>query len=159
MNRELWLRRVAAVVTVLCAFLAIGAAVRATGDVGAVIQARGGNSAVPVVSGDADWQPPRPAVKAAQGQHAAAINSHMNARLSALGLVPTNVSVGDLQPLGGGLSLAEVRIEAQGDAKAALAAAQWTAVNREAVRLKSLALSQDPTGGGQIVMVLLVVVA
>lgn len=100
----------------------------------------------------------KPLLRRGQATAETAVGEYLNGRLGQMGLAVTSARVTTLRPLGDGLFLAEVEVEARGDAAAAAAAANWVAVNREAVRMSSLSLTSD-AAGGRCRLVLLMVVA
>jgi hypothetical protein len=161
MNPDIWINRGAAAAVGVCAVLAVTSVVSLVDDLGAVgvaaaaetVQPRTG---APAVSGP--WSSPKPVLRAGANSRTA-LDEYLNGQLGPLGLTITSITPSILRPLGGGLTLAEVRIEARGEAPAAAAVAQWVAVNREAVRLKSLSMGLEPGGDGVQTIVLLVVLA
>ncbi|MNN79664.1 hypothetical protein D3C81_1963270 [compost metagenome] len=93
------------------------------------------------------------------GQPKTAVAELLNSQLGGLGLTLTSVEVSSTRPLGASLRLAEVRVEAKGDAAAAQAAAEWVAINREAVRMKSISTGLGPLDDPVASMVLLMVIS
>lgn len=161
MNREIWTRRGAAIAT-----LALGALVIiSTAHVGVnVWRVRAAESAAATprrVSTEttAKWTTPAPMLRVGAGQPKTAVAELLNSQLGGLGLTLTSVEVSSTRPLGAGLRLAEIRVEAKGDAAAAQAAAEWVAINREAVRMKSISTGLGPLDDPVASMVLLMVIS
>lgn len=162
MNRRVWIRRGAALATVVLAGLAIASTVSAAGDMMVVSKARSEATVAPAsktASATRAWRAPPPALRVGRSEPKIAIGEYLNGYLGELGLNLTVVETATVRPLGNGLRLAEVRIEARGDAAATAAAINWIAVNREVVRLKSLSMSVGPDDEGLCTLVLLMVVA
>lgn len=160
MNREVWIKRGAALAT-----LALGAlAIVSTAQVGVdVWRVRAAEAAAVTpkrvaVTPTTKWTAPVPILRVGAGQPKTAVAELLNSQLGGLGLTLTSVEVSSARPLGNGLRLAEVRVEARGDAAAAQAAAEWVAINREAVRMKSistgLGLQDDPVASMVLLMVI-----
>lgn len=161
MNRDVWVRRGAAVAT-----LALGAVVIVfTVHVGADVWRVRASEAAPfsqkrvIAPAKEKWTRPLPLLRTGPGQPKTAIAELLNGQLGGLGLTLTSVDVGAARSLGDGLRLAEVRIEAKGDAAAAEAAAAWIAINREAVRMKSISTGLGPQDDPVMSMVLLMVIS
>tara|TARA_R110002051_G_scaffold68543_1_gene123653 strand:+ start:577 stop:1059 length:483 start_codon:yes stop_codon:yes gene_type:complete len=160
MNTNLWIRRGAALAIVLMGGLTLASIIAVGFDVSAVQAAR---SAVPdgVRPSDetSEWQPGLPALRIDAAQPEIAIGEYLNVHLGGLGLILGSVEVASLRPLAGGTRLAEIRVQARGDSAVATALANWVAVNREVVRLKSFSIALGPDGDGTCTFLLLMVVA
>lgn len=161
MNRALWLRRGAAAGVVALGGLSLVSAAAIAGDVLAV--RRAASDGEPSSAAAASRYRPLPGLKPILRPGAAspdiAIGEHLNGALGQSGLVVTSVRTASVRSLGGGLRLAEVRVEGRGALAAAGAVSRWVAVNREAVRLKELAAMTSPEGDGRVSFVLLMVIA
>jgi len=161
-NRQVWMHRAAALASVVLVGVALTAVTSIGGDLIAVDRARADTPAS-AASASAPaalrWQPLKPAVRRNGASAKVAVGEYLNGRLGELGLNIISVETPTVRPLGDGLHLAEVRVEARGDAATSAAAANWVAVNREAVRLKSLAVGVGPDGSGTCTLVLLMVIA
>ena len=162
MNRQVWIHRATALVSVVLAGLALISVSAICGDLIAVDRARADTpasaqvlAARPAVA----WRPLKPALRRNGVTAKIAVGEYLNGRLGQLGLNIISVETPSVLPLGGGLQLAEVQVQARGDAAASAAAANWVAVNHEAVRLKSLAVGVGPDGTGTCTLVLLMVIA
>ncbi len=163
-RRRVWLNRGAALAALALGAIALTSAFAVGRDVRAVAaaDAKGSTGEVGPKTGSADtapWTPGAPLLRRGGATAEIAIGEHLNGRLAELGLTVLNVEAADPRPLGGGLHLAEVRVHARGDAAASAAVANWTSVNREAVRLESLTLGLGPDQEGTIALVLLMVIA
>jgi hypothetical protein len=162
MNRQVWIHRAMALASVGLVGVALTAIAAIGGDLVAVDQAKADTPA-PVASATAPpaarWRPLKPALRRNGATAKVAVGEYLNGRLGELGLNIVSVETPTVRPLGGGLHLAEVRVEARGAAAASAAAANWVAVNREAVRLQSLAVGVGPDGSGTCTLVLLMVIA
>ncbi|HYC74686.1 hypothetical protein [Brevundimonas sp.] len=159
-RRTLWLNRGAALAAVGLTLVALTSALAAGRDLRAVTTAGDRPGGAPITADKAaPWTPGRPLLRRNGATAEIAIGEHLNGRLAELGLTVLAVDASNLRPLGGGLHLAEVRVQALGDAAASAAVANWIAVNREAVRLKSLTLGLGPTREGTVALVLLMVIA
>lgn len=161
MKREVWIRRGAAMATLALGALAIASTVHVVVEVWRV---RAAEAAAVTPKRDAvapttKWTAPVPMLRVGAGQPKTAIAELLNSQLGGLGLTLTSVEVSSARPLGNGLRLAEVRIEARGDAAAAQAAAEWVAINREAVRMKSISTGLGPQDDSVASMVLLMVIS
>lgn len=161
MNRELWIRRGAALGVGVCLILGGTSIASIMDDLGAIR----GASAPPGTASRERGNPsadrsadPEPVIRAGTNTKTA-IDEYLNGQLGALGLTITSITPSSVRSLGGGLKLAEVRIEAKAEGPAAITVAQWAAVNREAVRMKSLSMGIGADGEGVATIVLLVVVA
>ena len=161
MNREVWIRRGAAVATLALGALAIVSSARVGVDVWRVhAAATSAAAAKPVaVSPPAKWTTPVPMLRVGGGPPKTAVAELLNSQFGGLGLTLASVEVGSTRPLGDGLRLAEVRVEARGDAAAAQTAAEWVAINREAVRMKSISIGLGPQDDPVASMVLLMVIS
>lgn len=159
MNRQVWIHRAAALATVVFVGIALTALGAAGADLIAVDRAKADTPAGASAPAAVRWQPLKPAVRRNGASAKVAIGEYLNGRLGELGLNIISVETPTVRPLGDGLHLAEVRVEARGDAATSAAAANWVAVNREAVRLKSLAVGVGPDGSGTCTLVLLMVIA
>lgn len=161
MNRSVWIRRCAAVATLALGALAIVSAAQVGVDVWRVRAAETAavtpNAAA--VLATTKWTSPLPMLRVGAGQPKTAVAELLNSQLGGLGLTLTSVEVSSARPLGNGLRLAEVRIEAKGNAAAVQAAAEWVAINREAVRMKSISTGLDPQDDPVASMVLLMVIS
>lgn len=162
MNRRVWILRATALASVLLAGIALTSMAAIGGDLVAVDRARADTSATeptraaPPAPG---WRPLQPALRRNGGSAKIAVGEYLNGRLGEMGLHIVSVETPTVRPLGDGLLLAEVHVQARGDAAASAAVANWVAVNREAVRLKSLAVWVGPDGSGACTLVLLMVIA
>lgn len=159
MNARLWINRAAAAACLLLSGLAVASAVAIAGDVGAVNAARSGAMSQPATDGEAKAPAAlRPILRTNAAMPNVAIGEFINVRLGDLGLFVSAVDVASVRPLGGSLRLAEVRVTATGRLVDIAAVANWVAVNREAVRLKSITVSQGADGRGGSTLVLLMVI-
>lgn len=160
MNRTLWINRGAAVAAVVLAGIALTSSLAIGRAVSAVTEAQGGEPA-PVIKPVAKPLPAttRPALRRNGASARIAVGEYLNGALGELGLNIVSVETPTVRPLGGGLYLAEVHVQARGDAAASAAAANWVAVNREAIRLKSLSIGLGPDQEGLCTLVLLMVIA
>ena len=162
MNRKVWVHRAAALAAVLLAGVALTSVATARADLAAVDRAKA-DTPVPVASATVPpavrWRPLKPALRRNGASAKIAVGEYLNGQLGQLGLNIVSVETPTVRPLGGGLHLAEVRVQARGDAAASAAAANWVAVNREAIRLKSLTVGVGPDGSGTCTLVLLMVIA
>ncbi|TPW00751.1 MAG: hypothetical protein FD125_2962 [bacterium] len=162
MNRQVWIHRAAALASLVLAGIALTSVAAIGGDLVAIDRA-GADTGIPRPAASAPaavpWRPLRPAVRRNGASAKIAIGEYLNGQLGQLGLNITSVETPSVRPLGGGLHLAEVRVQARGDGAASAAAANWVAVNREAIRLKSLAVGVGPDGTGTCTLVLLMVIA
>lgn len=163
MNRQVWIHRAAAVGAVVLGVITIASTVSIAGDWNAVAHARSapGESVVRRTSRAAApaWRPAGPALRVARGDPKIAIGEYLNGQLGEVGLNIVSVDVPSVRGLGSGLKLAEVRIEARGDAKAVAGAVNWVATNHDIVRLRSVSMGVGPTGDGVATLVLLMVIA
>ena len=162
MNRQVWIHRAAALASVVLAGIALTSVAAIGGDLVAIDRAKA-DTAIPApaasVTSTARWRPLKPAVRRNGASTKIAVGEYLNGQLGQLGLNIVSVETPSARPLGGGLHLAEVRVQARGDAAASAAAANWVAVNRDAIRLKSLAVGIGPDGTGTCTLVLLMVIA
>ncbi len=162
MNRSVWIHRAAALAAIGLGAVALTSAVAIGGDLVAVDRAGADTPAsgsAPAGRPAGDWRPLKPVLRRNGAEAKIAVGEYLNGRLSQLGLAIVSVETPSVRPLGGGLHLAEVRVQARGEAAASAAAANWVAVNREAIRLKSLSLGMAPDGTGTCTLVLLMVIA
>ncbi|MDI6623293.1 MAG: hypothetical protein QME55_01060 [Brevundimonas sp.] len=161
MNRKVWLHRAAGVAALGLTGVALVSAVAIGGDLQAVASARDSAAAVALSSakGSGPWTAGQPLLRRNGANAQIAVGEYLNGRLGELGLAVLSAEAATLRPLGGGLHLAEVRVQARGDAAATAAVANWIAVNREAVRLKSMTLGLGSDGEGTVSLVLLMVIA
>lgn len=162
MNRQVWIHRATALASVVLAGIALTSVVAIGGDLIAIDRAKADSAtSAPAASAPpaAPWRPLKPAVRRNGASAKIAVGEYLNGQLGQLGLNIVSVETPSVRPLGGGLHLAEVRVQARGDAAASAAAANWVAVNREATRLKSLAVGVGPDGSGTCTLVLLMVIA
>lgn len=159
MNRELWTRRSAALGVIACTIVSLIALTGLVDDLGAVRSASVAEADAlgAPVGGGLRWVEPKPVIRAANPK--IAIDEYLNGQLGPLGLTLLSITPSSVRSLGGGLKLAEVRIEARTDGSAAQAVAQWAAVNREAVRMKSFSMGVGADGEGVVTIVLLMVIA
>ncbi len=159
-NRILWTNRGAALAAVVLAGVALTSSLAIAKAVLAVGEAR---ADAPASARKPVARPlpatTRPALRRNGASARIAIGEYLNGQLGELGLNVTSVETPAVRPLGGGLHLAEVHVQARGDAAASAAAANWVAVNREAVRLKSLNVGLGPGQEGLCTLVLLMVIA
>lgn len=162
MNRQVWIHRAAALASVILAGIALTSVAAIGGDLVAIDRAKA-DTATPAPATSAPsavaWRPLKPAVRRNGASAKIAVGEYLNGQLGQSGLNLVSVETPTVRPLGGGLHLAEVRVEARGDAAASAAAANWVAVNREAIRLKSLVIGVGPDGTGTCTLVLLMVIA
>ncbi len=162
MNRRVWIHRATALASVVLAGIALTSVVAIGGDLVAVDRAKA-DTATPASTASTPpavhWRPLKPAVRRNGATAKIAVGEYLNGGLGELGLNIVSVETPTVRALGGGLHLAEVRVQARGDAAASAAAANWVAVNREAIRLKSLAVGVGPDGTGTCTLVLLMVIA
>lgn len=162
MNRRLWINRISAAAGVALLAVAALSAIAILDDLGAV-QAASSREAL----ADAPAAPTRaldlrslqPVLRPGKAEPEVVLGEFLNGHLGQLGLNVSAAELSSLRPLGGGLRLAEVHVQARGDMAAAAAAASWVAVNRESVRLKALTVGSRPDGEHQISLVLLMVIA
>lgn len=162
MNRSVWISRGAAGASVVLIAIALSSIVAIGGEVIAVDRAKADDPAIPranKVEPAPAWKAVRPVLRRNGATAEIAIGEYLNERLGELGLNVVSVTSPTVRPLGGGLHLAEVRVQARGDAAASAAAANWVAVNREAIRLKSFAIGPGPDQEGTCTLVLLMVIA
>ena len=162
MNRQIWIQRAAALASVVLAGVALTSVAAISTDLIAIDRAKADTVALaPAATAPAavPWRPLKPAVRRNGASAKIAVGEYLNGQLGQLGLNIVSVETPSVRPLGGGLHLAEVRVQARGDAAASAAAANWVAVNREAVRLKSLTVGVGPDGTGTCTLVLLMVIA
>jgi hypothetical protein len=161
-NRQVWIHRASAFAALVLAGIALTALAAAAGDVITVNRAQADLPAqISSASngGASRWQPLKPLLRRNGAPAKTAIGEYLNGTLGEVGLNISSVETLTVRALGGGLLLAEVQVEARGDATASATAANWVAVNREAVRLKSLVVELGPDGSGTSTMVLLMVIA
>lgn len=161
MKLAVWKNRAAAAAVIVLTGLSLVSLVPVTTNILAVREAEARAAAdrpKPLTAPPAP-QAMRPILRRGAATQDIAIGEFLNGRLSELGFSPSSVDTLSIRPLGGGLQLAEVRVQGRGDATAAAAVANWVAVNREVVRLKSLSLSTGADGAGNGVVVLLMVIA
>lgn len=162
MNRQVWIHRAAAFASLVLAGIVLTSVAAIGGDLVAIDRAKA-DTASPAPAAAATsavpWRPLKPAVRRNGASAKIAVGEYLNGQLGQLGLNIVAIETPSVRPLGGGLHLAEVRVQARGDGAASAAAANWVAVNREAVRLKSLAVAVGPDGTGTCTLVLLVVIA
>lgn len=160
MNRMLWLRRGAAAGVVALGALSLVSVAAIAGDVLAVQRAASEDRPP---SEAAPRRRPLPGLKPILRLGAAspdvAIGEHLNGALGQSGIVVSSVRTASVRSLGGGLRLAEVRVEGRGELAAAGEISRWVAVNREAVRLKELTAMTSPEGDGRISFLLFMVIA
>lgn len=162
MNRRVWIHRAAALAAVVLVGIALTSVAAIGGDLVAVDRAKAGPPAsapTPVTRAAVPWRPLQPALRRNGATAKIAVGEYLNGQLGQLGLTIVSVETSAVRPLGGGLHLAEVQVQARGDAAASAAAANWVAVNREAIRLKSLVVGVGPDGSGTCTLVLLMVLA
>lgn len=162
MNWTLWMRRGAAAGLLGLTVLAAASAIDIVRDLWTVNRAL----AEAEVSRPLDQLPTvplardlKPVVRLGAAAPDVAIGERLNGALGPSGLVLTSVRTVSVRPLGAGLRLAEVRVEGRGDLAAAGAVSSWVAINREAVRLKSLDAMTAPDGEARLSFVLLMVIA
>lgn len=160
MNRQLWLNRGLATLILGCIFLSLAGLVSIFDNLSAVDQAR-----EPLVSADLPRATSsnatvvaKPALRAGVGEPSVAIGEYLNGQLGSLGLSITTITVPSVRPLGGGVRLAEVRVQTKAQADQIAALAQWAAVNHEAIRLKSVVLGMTPEGEGTASFILLMAI-
>lgn len=162
MNRQVWIHRAAALASVVLAGIALTSVAAIGGDMVAIDRAKADTATPAPAASPASivpWRPLKPAVRRNGATPKIAVGEYLNGQLGQLGLNIISVETPSVRPLGGGLHLAEVRVQARGDGAASAAAANWVAVNREAIRLKSLAVGVGPDGSGTCTLVLLMVIA
>lgn len=162
MNRRLWINRISAAAGAGLLAVAVLSAVAILDDLGAVraASAREGAATAPAAPGQAlDLRSLQPVLRRGEAEAGVSVGEYLNGRLGQLGLNVSAAELVSLRPLGRGLELAEVNVQARGDMAAAAAAASWVAVNRESVRLKALTVGSRPDGEPQVSLVLLMVIA
>lgn len=160
MNRTVWIHRAAAVATIGLAGMTLASVVSIYDDLQAVAAARDRTPSVRLAAkSSASWASGRPLLRRNGANAQIAVGEYLNSRLGEFGLAVVSAETATPRPLGGGLHLAEVRVQARGDAAAVAAMANWVAVNREAVRLKSLNLGLGADEQGTAALVLLLVIA
>lgn len=160
MITRVWINRAVALACLLLGGLAVASAVAITGDVVAVRAAEGMSAARHPA--DAATNAPsglKPLLRINAASPETVIGEFINIRLGDLGLLVSDVDVSSMRPIGSGLKLAEVRVTATGSLAEVASASNWVAINREAVRLKSLTVTQGADGRGGCSLVLLMVVA
>lgn len=161
MKLAVWKNRAAAAAAIVLTGLSLASLVAITTNILAVREAE--TQAAPDHSKPVTAPPTsgalRPILRRGAATQNIAVGEFLNGRLGELGFSPSSVDTVSVRPLGGGLQLAEVRVQGRGDATAAAAVANWVAVNHEVVRLKSLSLSTGADGAGNGVVVLLMVIA
>lgn len=162
MNRSVWIRRAAAAATLALAAVCAVSAAAIGADLAAVTAAAAGDGSVSTPREprhEMDVATLRPMLRSGKAEPGPAVGEFLNGRLGELGLHIVSADVASLRPLGGGLKLAEVRIQGRGDLAAAGAVANWVAVNRQAVRLKSMDVNSGADGESLTSIVLLMVIA
>lgn len=161
MSRSVWIHRAAALAAVGLAGVILTSVAAIGGDLVAVDRAKADTASAPslVVQTTPAWRPLKPVLRREGAEAKIAIGEYLNGRLGQLGLTIVSVEAPSVRPLGGGLHLAEVRVQARGEAAASAAVTNWVTVNREAVRLKSLSIGVGPDGTGTCTLVLLMVIA
>jgi hypothetical protein len=164
MSMTIWINRGAAAACLLLSVLAILSGIAVIGDIAAVHAAER-NTPAPAPATIAPPSQPlssaglKPLLRADASTPEVALGEFLNVRLAELGLLVNGVQAVSVRPLGGGLKLAEVRITGTAEAADVASVANWVAVNREAVRLKSLSVDPGVEGRGACTFVLLMVIA
>lgn len=164
MTRSVWIRRAMAGAILVCSLATVTSLVAIVGDVLEVQAATGANASTPQPPPRAErpWVRPAPLIQVSAGDPKVRLGEFFNARLRRMGLGIDSFEVVSTRPLGDGLRLVEARLKASGDMTGAVALAEWTAVNRPAVRLKSLVLDAPDQAGadrGALEAVFLVVIS
>lgn len=157
-----WINRASALACVMLAGVALTSAIAVLADLRAVHDAsRAAAEAEPPPPATTPRPPAglKPLIRHGAAAPQVALNEYLNGKLGGLGLNVVSAETVSLRALGNGLQLAEIRVEANGDAVAAAAVANWVAVNREAVRMTSLAMTVAPDGAPRCSLVLLTVIA
>lgn len=161
MNFKVWLPRAAALATLgLCVTSTIFAS-HVGEDIWRVKQAQAA-AVLPkptLATTNQKWTQPVPTLRVGTADAQTKIAEFLNVEVGSLGLTLTSVKLSSNRPLGNGLRLAEVRVEAKGDARATQAVAEWVAINREAVRLESISAGLDAQDEPVASMVLLMVIS
>lgn len=161
MKSSLWINRAAGLACVVLAGVAVTSAAAIAEDILAVRQATDAVQPSPRPAGAAPRAPNglKPLLRQGAAAPGVAINEYLNGKLGEVGLNVVSAEMVSLKPLGSGLKLAEIRVEANGDALAAATVANWVSVNREAVRMTSMSISTDLNGDPRCSLVLLAVIA
>lgn len=162
MMPKLWINRVAGLACVVLAGVALTSAIAVVGDLLVVHNAaQAATAGAPPVSRSIPGVPAgiKPLLRRGGATAQVAVNEYLNGAFGTLGLNVVSAETVSLRPLSNGLQLVEVRVEANGDATAAAAAANWVGVNREAVRMTALSMNAVPDGAPRCSLVLLVVIA
>lgn len=136
-----WANRLAGVGVIVLGVIALESIISTTTNTFAVLQAGDRLEAGQTTAADVDapeWVAPVPLMQIGDGDPKALLGERLATEIRNAGLATTSIEVASLRPLGGGLRLAEVRIEATGEAAAVLALANWVAVNRATVRMETL---------------------
>lgn len=161
MISSIWIHRLCAgAVTGLVAVVTVSAA-GTVGDMLAVHQAAAAGRAgtAPSASLSRPIPPPAPLLRLNGATPAVAIGEYLNTQLGGEAVDITSVRTPSVRSLGGGVRLAEVHVVARGELGAMNNLLAWAAVNRKAIRMKSVSASTSPDGVGQYVFVMLMVVA
>lgn len=164
MTRSVWIRRAMAGVILVCALATVASLVSIVGDVLEVQAATRPSPSAPQPPPrpERPWNRPAPLIPVGSADPKVKLGEFLNARLRRMGLGIDSFEIVSTRPLGDGLRLIEARLEASGDITGAVALAEWTAVNRPAVRLKSLVLDASDQAGadrGSVEAVFLVVIS
>lgn len=162
MMPKLWINRAAALACVALAGVALASVIAVAGDVLAVHDASRAVAEAAPPTPSTTPRPPtglKPLLRRGAAAPEVAVNEYLNGALGELGLNVVSAETVSLRPLGNGLRLAEIRVEATGDVVAAAGAANWVGVNREAVRMTSLSISAGADGAARCSLVLLAVIA
>ena len=159
MNRRIWLPRAAALVLLAGLVGCAAAGLAIADDLTAVASARSRLPAPTPALPPIPWTRSLPALRVGRGEPRAAVGEFLNGQLSRQGIEVLTLETPSIRPLGDGLRLVEVTVTGRGAAGAPEAVAAWAAMNRQAVRLKSLQVASDADGQGRITLSLLVVVA
>ena len=162
MMRTVWMRRATAGAAVGLIVMSTASAIAIGLDLRAVSEAQAQAQAPVAIAHESP--PPtlvglKPLLRSNAPSPDVAIGEFLNGALGQTGLVLASARTVSVRPLGGGLRLAEVRVEGHGDLSTAGAISSWVAVNRVAVRLKSMTATSGPQGEASISMVMLMVIA
>jgi hypothetical protein len=106
-----------------------------------------------------DWTRPTPLIRQGPAQRQARLVETLTEQLARTGLEVLAINTRNQRPLGDGLYLIEVEVQARGAFTDARTLIAWAGVNREAVRLTSVSADPDPAGGGVFSFALWVVAA
>jgi len=161
MTLKPWLPRALALTALICAGLTLSSTVAIIRTLISVNQAGAepAPAVAPTASAPQPWTSPLPVLRLEGHDPKIQIGEYLNGQLGALGLTLQSVEVTSMRPLGGGLHLALVQVEGRWSIDDGQAAANWVAVNRDAIRLTEMAIAVGPDGQERSTLKLLMVVA